>query len=102
MHQRVEQLTFNGFEQIDKTKNLTTFVLEQFEKTISSGELRPGDYLPSEKELSFTLGVGKSSVREAINILKVLGVIEAQQGKNSRISEGLNSNILLTGINNFA
>jgi DNA-binding FadR family transcriptional regulator len=44
------------------------------------GRLRPGDRLPGERALSAELGVGRSSVREALRVLEVLGLIRTASG----------------------
>lgn len=50
--------------------------------------LQPGDKLPTEKELSDMFGVGRSSVREAMQTLQGLGVVEVIQGKGAFLTEG--------------
>lgn len=45
-----------------------------------SGEIKPGERLPSERQLAEMLGVGRSHVRQAIKSLTVLGLIDARQG----------------------
>ncbi len=50
---------------------------------IRSGDLKPGDQLPTEQELSKMLGVGRSSLREAISALALVGYIEVVQGRGS-------------------
>jgi GntR family transcriptional regulator, transcriptional repressor for pyruvate dehydrogenase complex len=45
-----------------------------------SGQVHPGERLPSERQLAETLGVGRSHVRQAIKSLSVLGLIDARQG----------------------
>ena len=45
-----------------------------------SGEIRPGDRLPSERQLASQLGVGRSAVRDALRPLLLLGLVEARQG----------------------
>ena len=55
-------------------------VLEHVESRLLSGELAPGDRLPGERALSAELGVGRSSVREALRVLEVLGLIRTQTG----------------------
>lgn len=55
-------------------------VLETIETDLLSGRLRPGDRLPGERALSAELGVGRSSVREAIRVLEVLGLVRTAAG----------------------
>ena len=55
-------------------------VLEHIERDLLDGRLGPGDRLPSERELSADLGVGRSSVREALRVLEVMGLIRTATG----------------------
>ncbi len=55
-------------------------VLETIEADLLSGRLGPGDRLPAERALSVSLGVGRSSVREAIRVLEVLGLVRTATG----------------------
>ncbi|MET0713652.1 MAG: FCD domain-containing protein [Mycetocola sp.] len=55
-------------------------VLETIERDLLEGRLRPGDRLPGERALSADLGVGRSSVREAIRVLEVLGLVRTATG----------------------
>lgn len=55
-------------------------VLEHVETQLLEGALRPGDRLPGERALSAELGVGRSSVREALRVLEVLGLIRTAAG----------------------
>ena len=56
-------------------------VLEHVESRLLTGELAPGDRLPGERALSAELGVGRSSVREALRVLEVLGLIRTQTAR---------------------
>ena len=47
---------------------------------IATGELRPGDRLPGERELADLLAVGRSSVREAVQSLAALGIVSVRHG----------------------
>ncbi len=47
---------------------------------LTSGQIQPGERLPSERQLAETLGVGRSHVRQAIKSLAVLGLIDVRQG----------------------
>lgn len=55
-------------------------VLESVEADLLEGRLQPGDRLPPERELATTLGVGRSSVREALRVLEVMGLIRTGTG----------------------
>lgn len=51
---------------------------------LSSGRLRIGDHLPSERALAETLQVSRSSLREALKVLEALGTIQAATGSGPR------------------
>ncbi|MFM2719820.1 FadR/GntR family transcriptional regulator [Microbacterium mcarthurae (nom. nud.)] len=55
-------------------------VLERIETDLREGRLSPGERLTPERELAAQLGVGRSSVREAIRVLEVLGVVRTATG----------------------
>ncbi len=55
-------------------------VLERIESELLDGHLGPGDRLPSERDLASELGVGRSSVREALRVLEVMGLIRTATG----------------------
>ena len=54
-------------------------IVQQIKSLIKDGKLQPGQKLPPERTLSDLLGVGRSSLREAINILETLGFVEIKQ-----------------------
>ena len=58
-------------------------ILMQLNEIIAEENLRPGDKLPSERELSERLSVGRSSVREALRALELLGLIETRRGEGT-------------------
>ena len=55
-------------------------VLERIESDLLDGRLAPGDRLPGERDLATSLGVGRSSVREALRVLEVMGLIRTGTG----------------------
>lgn len=63
-------------------RRLRTFevVLQQVRQAIADGELRPGDRLPSERDLASALDVSRTSVREAIRVLEALGIVQVRVG----------------------
>jgi GntR family transcriptional regulator, transcriptional repressor for pyruvate dehydrogenase complex len=54
---------------------------------IMKGVWKPGDMIPSEKELALRFQVGRSTIREAVKSLAVLGVLEARAGEGSFVRE---------------
>ena len=62
------------------TERAWQLVLEHIERSFLEGRLGPGDRLPSERDLSAELGVGRSSVREAFRVLEVMGLIRTSTG----------------------
>jgi GntR family transcriptional repressor for pyruvate dehydrogenase complex len=66
-----------------------------------SGQIAPGDRLPSERQLAQDLGVGRSAVREAITSLALLGLVEVRQGDGSflrQIETGLPTQTIEWGL----
>ncbi len=55
-------------------------VLSHIETQLVEGRLQPGDHLPPERALASELDVGRSSVREAVRVLEVMGLIRTQTG----------------------
>ena len=73
---------------------LSQLVLESIQESIRDGEFRPGEALPSERELAERYGVGKSSIREAVKMLQVLGVVETAQGRGTYLRRSVGPQIL--------
>lgn len=59
--------------------------LSWIEDHIREHRLGPGDALPGEVEIAETAGVGRSSVREALSVLKVLGIVSSRRKQGIRI-----------------
>lgn len=55
-------------------------VLEHVERRLLDGDLRTGERLPGERALAADLGVGRSSVREAVRVLEAMGLIRTASG----------------------
>ncbi len=75
-------------------QSLSKMVVDKIKDAIIRGDLKPGDYLPPEIELGESLGVGKSSVREAVKMLEAIGVVEIIKGNGSRIKDSANQDML--------
>lgn len=60
-------------------------IVRKLQRMIEQDKLVPGDKIPSERELSERLNVGRSSVREALRALELLGLIETRRGEGTFI-----------------
>ena len=68
-------------------KRLSDQIIESLIAMIANGELKPGDKLPPEPQLMNQFGVGRSSVREAIGALELIGLITVRPGHGTHITE---------------
>ena len=62
------------------SKRLYRQIADQLAELIRSGEFKPGDRLPSERDLSQQLNVSRASVREALIALEIDGLIDVRVG----------------------
>lgn len=69
-------------------------VVESLRNIIETEGLQPGDKIPSERELSERLVVGRSSVREALRALELLGLLETRRGEGTFIKDFQEHNLV--------
>jgi GntR family transcriptional regulator, transcriptional repressor for pyruvate dehydrogenase complex len=67
---------------------LTMQVVAHVRGLIASGELRPGDRLPPERELARELKISRSSLRAGIGFLAAMGVLKSRHGAGTFVSSG--------------
>jgi GntR family transcriptional regulator, transcriptional repressor for pyruvate dehydrogenase complex len=75
------------FEPISR-ETVSSQIRAQLLQRITTGELRPGERMPSERELSQSFQVARTSVREAMQGLVSIGVVE-RHGNRSHVAEHL-------------
>lgn len=82
-------------------KKPTDLIIQQIKNLISSGKLKPGDRLPSERVLTERFGVGRGYIREALRKLEFYGILKTLPQKGTIVAslgvkalEGLIANIL--------
>lgn len=75
------------FEKIDRPRRLPDEIAKNISEAIESGQLKPGDRLPTEQALSDQFGVARTVVREAISLLKYDGVIQSRRGVGAFIAQ---------------
>ncbi len=81
------------FKTIQKS-SAPEIIINEIIQHIKSGELKPGNNLPTERDMSQMFGVGRSSIREAIKALVLSGYLESSQGKGTFIKKDLPVNDL--------
>ncbi len=74
------------FEPIRRTR-VYEQVAARIQRLILEGELRPGDRLPTERELAERFGVSRTSVRDAIRMLELMGLVEPRQGEGTVVRD---------------
>ncbi|MGZ4317063.1 MAG: FadR/GntR family transcriptional regulator [Gaiellaceae bacterium] len=80
-----------------ETASATDQALAKIKGLISSGEFSAGARLPTERELTQRFGVSRSSLREAVRALALVGVLEPRVGDGTYVTT-LEPDLLLTGI----
>jgi GntR family transcriptional repressor for pyruvate dehydrogenase complex len=62
-------------------------VVQQIQDFVTSGRLKPGDRLPPERELAQHLQVSRSSLRDAIRTLELMGLVRSRQGEGTVVCD---------------
>lgn len=75
-------------------KKVYELVIEQIREKILNGEIKKGDKLPSERELSEQMGVSRTSIREAVRVLETMGLIESKQGEGNFICSNIEKSLI--------
>ncbi len=82
---------------IQTSGRATDQAIAKLKDLISSGEFTAGARLPTERELTQRFGVSRSSLREAVRALALVGVLESRVGDGTYVTT-LEPDLLLTGI----
>ena len=78
---------------LDK-KDIREQVFDQLLSQITTGKWKPGEKIPSENELTSIMGVSRISVREAIQKLAAMDLVETYRGKGTFVKEFTTNNYL--------
>ena len=76
---------------------VTDEAIDEIKQMILSGEVNPGEKLPKEKELASQLGLSRSSLREAVRALTLIGVLHVRQGDGTYVTS-LDPHLLLDSL----
>ncbi|WP_349305635.1 GntR family transcriptional regulator [Bacillus sp. FJAT-49711] len=69
-------------------------IVKDIRQMITNDGLKQGDKIPSERELTERLKVGRSSVREALRSLELLGLIETRRGEGTFLGDFKNNQLI--------
>src|SRR5687767_3548282 len=68
------------FDRLPDNRALSERIISQISDAIISGELKPGDRLPPERELAEQFGVSRTVIRDAIKTLSGRGIVQVRRG----------------------
>lgn len=77
----------------NKDTKVYTKVIKDIKEKILSGQLKNGDRLPSEREMAEKLEVSRTSIREAIRVLEIMGLIESKRGSGNYIANSFGNSL---------
>src|ERR1700744_2302319 len=66
--------------------NVTQLLIQRFQEMIRDGVLKQGSKLPSERDLAIHFGVARSSLRQALKVLEIMGILTQKVGDGSYLS----------------
>lgn len=66
-----------------RRQKIYTQIADQITESIRRGEFKPGDRLPSARELEGKFGASRPSVREALSALELAGIVETRTGQGT-------------------
>ncbi len=69
-------------------QDITRKLIRTFKTLISEGALASGQRLPPERDLAENFGVSRSSLRQALKVLEIMGVISQRVGDGTYLSTG--------------
>ena len=76
---------------LDNKEDVTHLLILRFQQMLSNGVLVPGTKLPSERELAVHFGVARSSLRQALKVLEMMGVLTQKVGDGSYLNPDASS-----------
>lgn len=74
-------------------RKIPDVVYKQLVSLIANGRLKPGEKLPSERDMAADMGVSRQSIREAINKAKTVGLIEVRQGGSTVVVSSIKEHL---------
>lgn len=92
MPRRRSDSSLNAVEHVlDAKEDVTHLLILRFQQMLSDGVLRPGTKLPPERELAAYFKVARSSLRPALKVLEIMGVITQKVGDGTYLNRDASS-----------
>src|SRR5260370_15680769 len=91
MKERRKSPLDNSEHVLNDKEDVTQLLILRFQQLLSEGLLTPGTRLPSERELAANFGVARSSLRPALKVLEIMGVITQKVGDGSYLNQDASS-----------
>ena len=83
----LKKMEDRGMKMTNQTTKMYLQIVRELRLLIEKENIRPGGKLPSERELAERLQVGRSTVREALRSLELLGLIETRRGEGTFLTD---------------
>lgn len=77
-----------------KNRSIVNRIIDRLTNAILSGDLKPGQRIPTETELSESMQVGRNSVREAVKALETMGVLDVRRAEGTFVAEGFSERMM--------
>ena len=84
----------NGYLSTPRVTRAADVIMDQIERLILEGKVRPGQKLPSERSLAEEFDVSRPTVREAIQKLEARGLIQRRHGGGTFVAEHVGSTFI--------
>ncbi len=81
------------FEEMPKGA-ISEILIQRITDALISGDLKPGDKIPTEVEFSENLGISRNAVREAMKVLVAFGVLEIRRSEGTFVVENYNPKLM--------
>jgi GntR family transcriptional repressor for pyruvate dehydrogenase complex len=91
MKERRKSPLGDGGHVLNEKEDVTQLLILRFQQLLSEGLLAPGTKLPPERELAASFGVARSSLRPALKVLEIMGVITQKVGDGSYLNKDASS-----------
>ncbi len=84
-----------------ETKRASELIFEQIQELITSGQMKPGERLPSERDMMEMLGKSRPTIREALRMLENAGLVRIVAGSGGAVVQTLTTSSVVQPLTNM-